>query len=388
MSIDRCGLAGVLVMSFAFGSLHAFASLLAPLQDFLQADRGLVSLGYSLAIAGLTVGVFAGARLAKRYDDRLICAACGIGGAAGLAIAALWPSLPVFLLTYGLAFGLCNGIAYGLFIARAGLSWPSRNGLSVGLATATYGLGAACFGIVLGYIAHAGSIRTALLVMSGAILLAGTAAALLFRPGYREADQSTATCDYPAPPRMVIARLWLAYFLSACGGLMIIAHSEAILAWLGVAYDLRSMSVSFNACGNIAGSVLAGLLADRLAPRTAFAVPVALSIAALLMLLTTASDLLLLASLALAGMAYGGLISVVPAMLRRQVGPIRFQTIFPIVFSAWGLAGVLGPALAGFLYDIKASYDLAIILAAAMATGALVLILVGLSAHPRFRIRA
>lgn len=382
MNIDRRGLAGVLVMSFAFGSLHAFASLLAPLQDFLQADRGLVSLGYSLAIAGLTLGVFAGAWLAKRYDDRLMCAACGIGGAAGLAIAALWPSVPVFLLTYGLAFGLCNGIAYGLFIARAGLSWPSRNGLSVGLATATYGLGAAFFGLALGFIANAVSVEAALLYMSGAVFIGGAAAGLLFRPGRRNSTPSISSEAFPHFGGMVVVRLWLSYFLSSCGGLMIIAHSEAILAWLHVPYEIRSMSVSFNACGNILGSVLGGLLADRLRPKIAFALPVAMSIVALLLLLTASGDVILLMALVVAGMAYGGLISVVPAVLRHQVGAARFQAIFPVVFSAWGLAGVLGPALAGFLYVEQASYDLAILVAAAMATGALALILRGRFGHP------
>jgi MFS family permease len=375
MTIDGRGLAGVLAMSFAFGALHAFASLLTPLEHALQVDRGLVSLGYSLAIAALTLGVFAGARLTARLDDRWLCLGCGGGAAAGLAAAAAWPSLPAFLMGYGLAFGLSNGIAYGLFIARAGQSWPSRTGLAVGLATATYGLGAAVFGFVLGPVVHGQSVRAALLLMAGAVLFAGTAAALLFRPAPARADRALPAADGRSSGAAMVARLWLAYFLAACGGLMIIAHSEAILAWLGVPYGARSLSVSFNAGGNIAGSIMAGLLADRLRAKTALALPVALSLAALILLRATDSEPGLLAALALAGMAYGGLISVIPALLRHEVGPVRFRIVFPVVFSAWGLAGSLAPALAGFLYDRQNSYDMAILMASAMAAAALLTVL-------------
>ncbi|MDE0787334.1 MAG: hypothetical protein OSB06_01525, partial [SAR324 cluster bacterium] len=42
--------------------------------------------------------------------------------------------------------------------------------------------------------------------------------------------------------------------------------------------------------------------------------------------------------------------------------------IYGRVFTAWGLAGLVGPWLAGLLYDVTGDYTLALLVAAASST--------------------
>ena len=75
------------------------------------------------------------------------------------------------------------------------------------------------------------------------------------------------------------------------------------------------------------------------------------------------------------GIGYGMLISAIPAVIRQSGGAAPFPTLFGIVFTAWGMAGLCGPALAGLVFDLTASYDTAILLAFASAAGGALLTL-------------
>jgi len=55
--MDGVKLAAALLVCLCFGSIHAYGVLPAPLEQWLDTSRTLASLGYSLALAGLTAGV-------------------------------------------------------------------------------------------------------------------------------------------------------------------------------------------------------------------------------------------------------------------------------------------------------------------------------------------
>jgi OFA family oxalate/formate antiporter-like MFS transporter len=69
---------------------------------------------------------------------------------------------------------------------------------------------------------------------------------------------------------------------------------------------------------------------------------------------------LVTATLGLAGFCYGVLIAVVPAEVRRIGGPQSFAVNYGRVFTAWGVAGVAGPVMAGYLYDLTLGYGVAL----------------------------
>lgn len=373
LTVARRCLGGALALSFAFGSLHAFGVLLEPLQRWLAADRASISLGYSLAIVSLTAGVFASRYVAILLSARQLALLCGLIGAGGLLLAASGGGLLLFLLGYGIVFGFCNGLAYNLFLERAAAAMPLSRGLAIGIATAVYGAGAAAFTQVLAPIIGQGSVGAALGTMALSVAIAGALAALAFRPA---APPAAAVAPEPATPATTaggLARLWLVYFLGAGGGLMIIAHTTAIMNDGGAALALAQGAATLNAAGNVLGSACGGVLADRLRPGRALAVPLLVSFFAMLVLLLDPPGWIMLAMLTLCGLAYGALIAIVPVVIRARFGAAAFSRVFGIVFTAWGAAGLAGPVLAGGLHDLQGDYRLAIALAAAACIAALIL---------------
>lgn len=357
---DTRTLSGALLLSFAFGSIHAFGVLLQALQISLQSDRASVSLVYSLAIASLTGGVYASRYLGLRVSQRMLTFASGLIGSCGLLLAAYGPGLYSCLLGYGLVFGFCNGLAYSITLDQAAASAPAQSGLAVGLATAAYGAGAAAYSYVLGPIAAQDGSASALILLAAHLVPASLLAGCLFRPAAQGlATQTKLDAKVPTSIKTV-ARLWLIYFLGVSGGLMAIAHGPAIASQAGASMQEASWASILIALGSIAGSVFGGSWMQRVGARNALMMPILLSLFAHAGLILASKSDLILTLLLLCGIAYGALIAAIPVIVRKLYGDASFKAIFGSIFSAWGMAGLLAPAMAGSMYDATGHYTFAL----------------------------
>jgi MFS family permease len=379
----QLALAGALLLSFVFGSLHAFSALMLPLQLQYQSDRAGVSFAYALAILCLTGGVFVSRWILPMLGARATTLVCGLLGAAGLIVVARGQSLAVLWLGYGVVFGGVNGVAYSLFLERAARAMPTRTGFAIGMVTAFYGAGAAVCAQWEAWMLQGASTEQVLQWLAVALFAASAIAAVGFGHEVRvpvPADQPAVGSVTPAVPGLDLGFFWLVYFLGAAGGLMAIAHAVPIVAALVGGADWAPVAPTLNAVGNVLGSLLAGLLVDRLGLRRALAVPLVVVMVSLYLLASALDPMVALAGLCACGVAYGALIAVVPLVLRSRFGAARFSQTFGVVFTAWGSAGLLGPFVGGVLYDQTGSYLLALALGAGSAAIALGL----LAGFPRF----
>ena len=374
-------LAGALLLSFVFGSLHAFSALMLPLQAQYQSDRASVSFAYALAILCLTGGVFVSRWILPVLGVRATAFLCGLLGAVGLIGVARGNSVGVLWLGYGVVFGGVNGVAYSLFLDRAAAALPARPGFAIGLVTAVYGAGAAACAQWEAWMLQGGSPEQVLQWLGVALFAASALAAGGFGSEERVAlGHPAAELATAAVPGLELGFFWLVYFLGAAGGLMAIAHAVPIVDALADGADWGPLAPTLNAVGNVLGSLLGGLLVDRLGLRRALAVPLGVLTVSLYLVASAVDPKVALAGLCACGMAYGALIAVVPLVLRSRFGAARFNRTFGVVFTAWGSAGLLGPFLGGMLYDQTGSYQLALAFAAVSAATALAL----LGGFPRF----
>ena len=358
--LDIRTLSGALLLSFAFGSIHAFGVLLQPLQSSLQSDRASVSMVYSLAIVSLTIGVYASSYLGLRVSKRMLTFACGLVGSCGLLLAAYGPGLHTCLLGYGLVFGFCNGAAYSMTLEQAAASAPRKSGLTVGLATAAFGAGAATYSYVLGPIATQEGSTSALVLLAAHLLTASLMAGCLFRPACEGLAPRHKVAASVSIARRPIARLWLIYFLGASGGLMAIAHGPAIANQAGASMQEASWASILIAIGSISGSVFGGSWMERVGARNALVMPISLSLFAHFGLILSPELDLVFTLLLLCGISYGALIAAVPVIVRSLHGDASFKAVFGRIFSAWGMAGLLAPAVAGSIYDATGHYTAAL----------------------------
>lgn len=362
-------LAGALMLSIVFGSLHAFSVLILPLQHALGGTRAQMSWAYALAIVALTVAVYAAPYLRRRQTPAAMAATATVLAATGLMLAGFGHRLWPLLAGYGLLFGFANGMAYSLFLDRAAVALPGRKGFAIGLVTATYGGGAALFAPLLSMIVAAATVSAALLMLAGAILAFGLAASLLFA-GSPFASTQTDVAARPSPRWLAV--MWAVYFCGVLGGLMLIGHAAPLVEGQAGGTALAAAAVMLVAAGNIGGSIGGGLWAQHSSARAALLLPIAIAIIALTTMMATTHATLTLTALTLIGLAYGGLIAVIPVIVLTSAGADGFGYAFGRIFSAWGLAGLMGPPLAGWMFDLSESYANALMLAVVLALIALI----------------
>ena len=167
--------------------------------------------------------------------------------------------------------------------------------------------------------------------------------------------------------------LWLAYFGAVLAGLMVIGHASGIDLWRrpDAAPWLAPMVIG---ASNLAGALIAGRLADRLPLGRLLACLALLTCGALLAISLDSGRIGTLASFAAIGFAYGGTISAYPAAIAKWFGMAQGPYVYGRVFTAWGAAGLLGPWLAGALFDAGGGYGLALGCASALGLSSAILI--------------
>ncbi len=362
-----------MLVTFVFGSVHAYSVLIVPLETGLALTRAEVSLVYSLALLAITLAVLFGYRIYAVLPASWLVAFAGIAAAAGLWLAAQAEAWWQLALGYGLLFGFSNGVGYGFCLQLAGAGMPHRRGFAMGAVTAAYAVGSIVFALLLGYTVEAVSAaaaltRLALFVLGGTLL----AAFALSRVAARFGGEMAAAAGAPAHRR--VWQYWAAYLAAVFAGLMTIGHAAAIVQALPGGAALGTRGAMLTGVGGALGGFVAGYLVDRWPLVRLLAGLPALSALALMLLIPVATATLAVGLLAVVGFAYGAVIAVYPVAIANRFGADG-PRVYGRVFTAWGVAGLAAPWSAGAIYDLGSGYTAALAIAAAISALSALLVL-------------
>ncbi|MEL7001011.1 MAG: MFS transporter, partial [Pseudomonadota bacterium] len=123
---------------------------------------------------------------------------------------------------------------------------------------------------------------------------------------------------------------------------------------------------------NMGGSLTGGWLADRVDSRILLTgLPLVSGIA--LAVLALDVPLSVLGALGVIGLVYGAVISAYPAVIARRFGVAAGVPVYGRVFTAWAVAGICGPMLAGAMFDATGSFRTALTVAAVLSCASAVL---------------
>jgi len=291
------------------------------------------------------------------------------GATVGLLVAAGADSWPTLLVGYGILFGLANGLGYAFALQRSAEVDPGAGGRAMALVTAAYALGAATAGVGLASVVDVHGAERGLRVLALAVGMAGAASASLVG-GDRSPLPGRPLASTTGADRQGLLRLWLAYGLAVLAGLTVLGHAAAIVDEAGGAGDTAVTTANFASAAS--GAWVAAALGRTGYRRLAVGLPVATAVLASTgaMVATAPATAVVVPGVAL---AYGAIIAVYPTVVRDRYGPDGYPAAYGRVFTAWGVAGLIGPLGAGTLFDATGGYRLPLLLAAlAAAASALV----------------
>ena len=373
-------LMGSMLLSFVLGSVHAFSVLLPVMEETFTTSRTLASLTYSLSLVALAFAVLLGHHLYAKIPPVLFVMGTGGLAASGCLVAGFGNSVTTVWIGYSLLFGAANGLGYGYSLQFSGQVMPERKGLAMGAVTAAYALGAVIFPVPLHFALSLGGWAAALFLLAAAILfISAISATLLVRS--RVIYKANTDGNTPSTSNVrwqVIVLLWLAYASAVTAGLMVIGHATGLAKSVGLSEAWIVASPIIIAFSNMIGSLICGVLLGKFSGRMILSGLAVLSSSLLFVMIFLPLPSVTIIGLAIVGFAYGGTISVYPAYISNCFGASTGTVIYGRVFTAWAVAGLLGPGSAGLLFDVYQDYRIALIVAAIIAMCSLILLKVPL----------
>jgi len=227
-----------------------------------------------------------------------------------------------------------------------------------------------------------------LFVISASLVLRRDPEAMGLRPYGREAGGvglgGKAGISFSAALRR--RSLWVLstmHLLTAVALQMVMTHLVNYATDADITPLVAASFVSFIGGTSVFGRVLVGGASDKIGKRRAFFICTAANTLAILWLTQASVPWMLYAFGVFFGFFYGGWIPMFPALAAELFGTEHLAAIYGVVSMASGIGGVIGPFLAGYLFDLSASYTLAFFLGAlAMGLATLSVLFLG-RAGPR-----
>ena len=386
---------GGVLMNLALGVIYAWSVFVAPFEADFGWTRTDVSVVFTIAILSVGSWFVVAGFLQDRFGPRRVAAAGGILYALGFFLASQTDSLLWLYITFGAIAGAGNGFGYAIPIPVCSKWFPDRRGLAVGLVVGGYGAGSGIYGPLAREVLIPAYGWQGTMQISGAVFLVMTlvAAWLLRNPpeGYKPPTAAPTPAAGSAPPpaapagrdfstgEMVRTRtfylLWIAYCLGSAAGLMVISQLVPVgeAAGLGAAAGL---GLTIGAIGNTGGRVLSGWMSDVFGRLNTLRLMVLLSAVALPVFYVFAEQVVLFYLLLIViYYCYGTLLSVFASTCADFYGTRNMGVNYGLLFSAWGVAGIVGPVIAGRIFDATGDYQQAFFIAAGLAVVALAALL-------------
>ena len=370
---------GGISLNLALGSLYAWSVFVLLLEKELGWNRAQTSWVYTIAIVCFAATFIVAGKIQDAKGPRL-CAFLGallVGG--GFALSSLTTSVTFLYIAFGVIVGVGNGFGYSAPTPVASKWFPDRRGLAVGLMVGGYGAGSAIIGPMANALIADYGWRATFRILGAALFVMGMIGTVLLKnppADYKAPAPAAAAKKRPSvdiPTREMIRTptflaLWLAYCLGTTAGQMMISQLVPFMRSVGLTAAEAAFAITIAAIGNAGGRILSGALSDSLGRLTTLKVMVVGSLLVMSALGMGIGQIAALYALVAAGYwCYGTQLSVFASTTADFYGTRHLGMNYGALFTAWGVAGIVGPFIAARVYQVTGSYAYAFYGAAGLA---------------------
>jgi OFA family oxalate/formate antiporter-like MFS transporter len=380
---------GGLSMNLALGTLYAWSVFVAPLEKQFRWKRADTSMVFTIAVVVFALSFVIAGRIQDKFGPLYCSLAGGVLVSLGFFLCAYTTSLNYLFICFGVIGGLGNGFGYSTPIPVMAKWFPDKRGLAIGLAVGGYGAGSAIFGPLASLkLIPAYGLPATFQILGGIFLVMTVFGAFLLKnppAGYKPAGwapaaaSKTAASTYEFTPGEVLRTpsfyvMWVGYALGCSAGLMVVSQLVPFAKSVGIAAAaLSTMTLVIGAFGNASGRILSGWMSDKLGRINVLRTMIAISIFAMPALYAVGGDVALLyVAVFVVYWCYGTQLTVNGAATADFWGIKNAGINYGMLFTAWGVAGIIGPRIGGVLFDKYHNYQAAFYSAAGLAAVALV----------------
>ncbi|NLW52455.1 MAG: OFA family MFS transporter [Tissierellia bacterium] len=374
-------LAAAIITNISLGAGYMWSLFAGP----LKAAHGWgdsISWAYSLAFAMVPVAMIIFGPVVDKNGGKKVTLLAGLLFGAGMLLTGFITSEVLLYVTYGLITGFGIGTGYGAATATTVKWFPDKKGLAGGLTAAGFGSGALILTpIVQPMIDNLGISRT-FQIMGIALGLLVIACSFLLEkaPAPKVAANAPAgSADGKNYKEMMkegkFWLLWTIYALAATGGMMLIGHAAGIVN----DYNLGNAAtvIMLAAVANTAGRVFWGFVSDKIGRYLTVVVMFVVSGAGLLLLNfnQTLGATAGVIGILLIYLSFGGFLGAFPGITAENWGVKNASTNYGWMFTAYGIAAIVGPQLGSIFKGMQGNFGMAFIISTVMSVVGAILML-------------
>lgn len=304
--------------------------------------------------------------LIDRMGQRIFISAAGVLCGAGWAGMGYATTLPMLYTLYAAA-GIGAALVYSGSIGSA-LKWfKERRGLASGIMAAGFGGGTALFVPVIAWIIQTRGYQTAFLwtgILQGTVIL--IVAQFLRHPAQpavapakaapggaaaRLGNHHFTTGEMLRTPHFYV--LYVMFVMMATGGLLVTANAGPMAAAWGLSVGALTLAASLSPVANGASRIFWGWASDRMGREKTMGIAFLLQAVALMLVLTLGrqSAAWFALTLVLVYFTWGEIFSLFPSTLGDYFGTRHATSNYSVLYSAKGVASIIGGGLAALLFE-------------------------------------
>jgi len=373
------------------GTYYSFGVFFSPLLVEFGWTRAMTSGAFSLCIMlegvlGIVMG-----RATDRWGPRIVITLCGFFLGLGYLLMSQISTLWHFYLLYGVIIGIGLG---GLWVPPISIvvRWfTKRRNMMTGIAVAGTGIGGLITPLLANWLISTYAWRLSYVILGSIVLVLIVLAAQFLKRDPAQVGQlpygengreihelQLGNSGLSLREAIYTKQLWLVSGLFFCFGFCvftIMVHIVPHAIELGIPAASAANILAIIGGVSIAGKTIMGAATDRIGTRTGIIIGFILMFATLVWLVAIRELWMLYLFAAFFAFGYASMIALMSPIIAELFGLSSVGILLGIVNFAATIGCAIGPVLAGWLFDINGSYQLAFLLSAAVGLIGLIITL-------------
>jgi len=384
-------LAAFFIQMIAWGMFASYGVFFKPLTTEFGWTRAMTSGAFSVAmlVCGLlSIGI---GRLTDRFGSRLIIVVCGFFLGLGYLLMSQVNTIWQLYLFYGLMVGIGVSALDVSLLSTVARWFVKKRGMMSGIVKVGTGIGMLIMPIVANWLISSYGWRTSYIIMGIIALVFVIAIAQLLRRDPEQMQQlpdgeekanagSLNLADWGLSLREAIhtRQFWVIcgiYFTIVFCAQALAVHIVSHAMDLGISPTNAASVLGAIGGVSIVGRLVMGSAGDRIGHKLAMTFCFLILVVALFWLQFAKELWMLYLFVVIYAIAHGGFFALISPMIAELFGIGSHGVIFGIVFFSGAVGGGIGSILAGYIFDVTGSYQLAFLIFAGVSIIGLILCL-------------
>lgn len=342
-----------LLIHCSIGTVYCWSTIKQAVAEQIGASTFATGWAFSLAIFFLGMSAaFAGKVVeADIHKSSLIACICFTAGMIGTGLTIQFTSgilalLGIYLF-YGVIMGIGLGVGYLTPVKTLMLWFSDQKGLATGISIMGFGLAKAIATPIMEILQNKYGISVMFYILGLVYFCMMMLGHILLKKPDGWVEDVAVNNEFKLIAMFknpMFVGIWFMFYINIHCGLMLISYEKQLLSTVFVSALALSILPSITACCNALGRIGYSTISDKLKDRNTiymiiFTSCVAVSLASLV---GNRLPIVIVITLMVVNLGYGGGFSTLPALLSSRFGMESISKIHGLTLSAWAVAGITG----------------------------------------------